>query len=187
VPQDLPDGRDILSNLAISLFQQGGASGRFGALPVTLLNAFFRRGWEQLCYVCFHAGEIPPLTIPELVRWLHRPAPSWPVIGSEISRQGHDHPLLVEGAASEFCACLAEPYLNSYNPRLELEDAYFRALYEACLSTGLPVQYTEARTFLHCNAEEDVVPVVRSTSCGSSATGAFASYHRERRAISHSA
>lgn len=138
MPQDLPGAKDILSNLAVGLFQQGGASGRFGVLPVTLLNEFFRRGWEQLCYVCFHAGEIPPLTIPEFVKWLHRPVSSVPVIGPEISQLDQDHPLLVEGRASEFCARLAEPCINSHSPRLEREDTNFRALHGTCLNTGLP-------------------------------------------------
>lgn len=151
MPQDLPGAKDILSNRAIGLFQQAGTSSEFGASPVTLLNEYLRRGWEQLCYICFYAGEMPPLTIPELVKWLHCPASSWPAIGPEISRQGQDYPLLAEGTATEFCARLAEPFINSYNPRLELEDAYFRALYEACLSIGLQARYTEARTFLHHN------------------------------------
>jgi hypothetical protein len=143
---------DALNMLAIGVLQQEKAVHEGNAVTVTLLNEHLQRGWEQLCFLCFGAGQTPPLTLPELVRWLHMPVAEWAVMGEMLAQQGYSLPLLENGQASELCIQLAEPFVNTYNPRLELEDTFFRALHETCGRIGDPEQYTNARTFINRNS-----------------------------------
>ncbi len=138
----------LLKMIAIGLLKQEDATQSGQSQPVTLLNQHLRQGWEEYCYICFHQGELPPCTLPEFIRMLHKPVTEWFVAGNIYDTLGYNESLLSGGYTTSFCAHLGEPFLHSYNPRLELEDENFRRLHNACVEQGLTEEYTKSRAFI---------------------------------------
>lgn len=138
----------LLKTLAIGLSLQATESLREKPSSVILLNDYLRHGWEQLCYQCFQRGELPPLTLPEFVRWLHKPVAEWNGIGDSLRQQNVDGILLEDGSPTLWCDELGGNLAKESNPRLALDDENFRNLYAVCRELGDTVLYTAARTFI---------------------------------------
>src|SRR5258707_1309063 len=148
-PYAVEKASHLLKTLAIGLLKQEENTQEQHPLPVTLLDPYLRQGWEELCYLCFRQGTLPPRTLPEFVRLLHQSCVEWPVVGENYATHGYSQALLSNGSATPLCVQLGEPFIHSYNPRLELDDENFRRLYEICLRRGDAEQYTKARTFIN--------------------------------------
>ena len=149
IASDAEGAKQLLAMLCIGLLKQEQNAQGDLVQPVTHLNQYLRHGWEKLCYLCFSQGELPPQTLPAFVRLLHTSVAEWPVIGTTLGLLGYHDPLMVMGQATPFCVQQGEPFVHSYNPRLELEDQYFRRLRDVCLHYGYAEQYTRARTFIN--------------------------------------
>jgi hypothetical protein len=142
---DSPTER-ILAFLSVGLLQQSEQIDEGKALPVPLLNEHLQRGWEQYSYQCFCAGKIPPMTLAELVALLHRPVEEWIVLDKGYVTV--DGPLLENGYPSDTCEAYGADLVGSQVLDLELEDRYFRSLFDACKQHGNATHYARAREFL---------------------------------------
>jgi hypothetical protein len=137
-----------LTTLAIGLLQQQKNYGR-GAESAILLNSYLKHGWDQLCYLAFVQGVLPPATLPELAAWLHQPSSQW--TGFEDLAPVYYDPLLADGFCTPLAQQLGGSFAGSYNPRLELEDAPFRHIYDHCQKSGVARDYAQVREFLNRN------------------------------------
>lgn len=139
--------RSVIETIAIGLLLQAEETNKQTSI-VLLLNDYLRHGWEQLCYLCYEAGTLPPQTLPDLVNWLHQPIERWTGIGSAFQTQGITGTLLNEGRPTHRCEELGGVLARDSNPRLALEDENFRRLHLACQSLGKPKLYSAARYFI---------------------------------------
>jgi hypothetical protein len=142
---------DILTLFSIGILQLETMPNQNKIIPLLPLNATVRRGWEQLSYLYFYEGEIPPRTLPELIQLLNTPTNQWPVIGIVLSEQDFSLPLIQKGMPSSLCIRLASPFMNVYNLQQELEDHVFRQIHERCYELGNPDLYTSVRVFINRN------------------------------------
>lgn len=140
----------LLQLMSVGLLQVQKSASK-GA-PLIPLNATLKQAWEQLCFLCFQAGELPPRSLPELIDWLNRPVCTWAVIGDVLSAPEYQSPLLQNGDPSSLCIQLGSPAMDAYNPRLELEDEHFKRIYQLCKQRGDAGQYSKAREFICRNA-----------------------------------
>lgn len=141
-----PPTERILAFLSVGLLQLAAQIDEGKAFPVTLLNDYLQRGWEQYSYQCFSAGQMPPTTLPELVALLHRPLAAWAELDQDyVTVNG---PLLENGRPGATCEAYGADLMDARILDLELEDRYFRALFDACKQVGDPAIYARAREFL---------------------------------------
>lgn len=137
----------VIETLSVGLIFQS-AEVKSGTASVLLPNDSLRHGWEQLCYLCFQTGELPPRTLPEFVRWLHQPVEQWNGIGVSFQTQNIWGVLLEYGQPTDWCRELGGALARQPNPRLVLEDENFQRLYTACRALGDEKLYTNARKFI---------------------------------------
>ncbi|MCC7447126.1 MAG: hypothetical protein IT324_06905 [Anaerolineae bacterium] len=136
----------ILAFLSVGLLQQAMQIDDGKALPVTLLHNYLQRGWEQYSYQCFSAGQIPPITLTELVALLHCPLREW--VGLDQFYVTVNDPLLENGRPSATCEAYGADLVDAKILDLELDDKYFRSLFDACKQLGDPTLYARSREFL---------------------------------------
>jgi len=94
---------------------------------------------------------MPPQSLPELAQWLHSPVEQWPEIGQIIHAINLSGPLLENGYPAALAYTLGEPFANTYNPRLEMEDKVFREIFTECERQYNKPLYTQVREFLNRN------------------------------------
>ncbi len=136
----------LLAFLSVGLLQQSKQIDEGKISPVTILNEHLQRGWEQYSYQCFSAGKIPPMTLVELIGLLHRPLMEWPALDQHVITA--NGPLLENGYPSDTCEAYGADLVDAQILDLELEDRYFRALFDACKHHGDPAQYASSRECL---------------------------------------
>ena len=137
-----------LKTLAIGLILQSSEAVQSNSPLILPLNDHLRHGWEQLCYQCFQAGELPPRTLQELVHCLHQPVEHWQGFGQVFQQQKISGALLEDGQPTLFCKELGGRLAAESNPRLALEDDNFRRLYDACIALGDKALYSASRAFI---------------------------------------
>ncbi|MCC7452336.1 MAG: hypothetical protein IT324_33350 [Anaerolineae bacterium] len=135
----------LLTLLSIGLLELEESDTHDLVIP---LHPTIRQGWEELCFLCFQLGELPPRTLPELAAWLHRSPNEWTAIGQFFTGDEYKTPLLHGGSVSQLCIQLGDPYVGVFNVHLELEDALFKRIYDRCRQLGNAELYAQARLFL---------------------------------------
>lgn len=144
-----PDSlKQLITRFAIGLLQQQDAKQE---QPVTVLNSYLKHGWEMLCAMSYRLGLTPPQSLPELVQWLHAPVEQWPQIGHAFPSLTLSGPLLENGSPSALAYRLGEPFANTYNPRLEMEDKVFSEIVAECQRLYDRALYVQVREFLNRN------------------------------------
>lgn len=136
----------ILKLLALGLMQQDQ-----NREPVSLLNPYVKQAWEYICLSAYLHHTTPPQTLYDFVNWLHTPVENWEVLGEYCVELGFSGYVLGEEGLSPQFQALGEPLARTYKPHLELEDNYFRQIYEVCKQSNDEHSYTTIRTFLHQN------------------------------------
>jgi hypothetical protein len=134
---------EALTLIAVGLLQQ-----QLHRQPVTLLHPQIRRGWEILSSLCFEGGIMPPRTVPELVHWLHNPVGEWGLEHGQHIGQS----LMENGEPAGLAYKLGEPFANTYNPRMEMQDAQFRQFFNHCKQNNDQQLYPRGREFLNRNS-----------------------------------
>jgi hypothetical protein len=136
----------IITFISVGLLRQLEPDETQPLQPVTMLKDMLRRGWEQYSYLCYSYGILPPSTLPEFVDLLHTPLNRWPAIPSGMLDD--NGPLLQYGLPSPTCEHYGLDLLDIHVLDLELEDQYFRALFDICKQIGDPKIYSAVREFL---------------------------------------
>jgi hypothetical protein len=137
--------REIFTLLAIELAQEAGNRGE----PISLLHPHIKQAWEYLYWI-YYLNSLPrPEKVTDFIRYLYTPVEEWKIIGQHFQEMGITGRVLDENGITLSFRVLAEKVENTYNPKPELEDAYFRALYDICKNHKLDADYTELRFFLN--------------------------------------
>lgn len=143
--QELDKNREILTFFAVGLMRQDAAISQERAAPVTELNPALHMGWEKLSFQCYVEDITPPLTLADLVSWLHKPLADWGMI---FPTDWADKSLLKDGVPTEFCEELGADMETVRDLRLEMQDAIFRELHTFCRKLGDASLYSAMRAFL---------------------------------------
>lgn len=137
--------RQILTFFAVGLVQQCAAIYQGRPAAVTDLNPNLRAGWEKLSFQCYAEGITPPLTLADLVAWLHKPLAEWDIA---FPAGWADKTLLEDAVPTEFCEELGVDMADVGDLRLEMQDATFRELHKYCRDLGDTTLYSIMREFL---------------------------------------
>ncbi len=150
----------VLKYLSIGLLEQNQEAHEGIRRPVTVLNDYIQRGWDQLSLLCFEFSVDPPYHLPDLVQWLHQPVEEWGEFGHYCQNLGYSGALLTWGRPTELCTHLGGGLYQAYNPHLELQDEAFKRIYTYCDTHNLAHDYSRAREFLNRNV---IIPNIFST------------------------
>jgi hypothetical protein len=151
--------REILTFFAVGLVRQCVAIYQGQPKAVTELDSHLRAGWEKLSFQSYADGLTPPLTLSDLVAWLHKPLAEW---GIALPEGWADKTLLQDAVPTDFCDKLGTELANVNDLRLEMQDASFRELHKYCRDLGDTALYSAMREFLIQNPIlDDLVPAIQ--------------------------
>ena len=157
--QETEKYQEVLTYFAVGLVQQCVAIYQGQSAAVTNLNLQLRTGWEKLSFLCYAHGITPPLTLADLVAWLHKPLAEW---GIDFPTGWADKTLLQDAVPTEFCEELGADKADVDDLRLEIQDATFRELHEYCRNLGDTALYSALREFLIQNPLlDDLLPAIQ--------------------------
>src|SRR5690606_5679348 len=132
--------------------------------PLSILNPHVQQAWEYLS-LCAYINRLPiPTHITDFVWWLHQPVEEWSIIGEHCQSLGLSGSILnAQGLSPQFRA-LAEQVENTYKPHLELEDQFFKDIFEKCWQDNDADSYTGIRTFLLFHPIYDDIYIIDNPS-----------------------
>ncbi len=143
-PPQLSDDELTLHLIASGLvrFIQDMEDGAFPGLPYP---AMLQRGLNRLTATCLRRGVAPPVSIPDLFQWCHRPLLGWPLILPPEAVKPNDT-LQFDNLPTEICdewAVEGSDVAAHIN-----EQAFFSSFYTACRAENDAATYVAFRRLL---------------------------------------